>query len=265
MSVQQEHHVPGALTPAEIDRESPAPLHFQLAELLTRRIAGDVWAPGFKLPPEPAISEALGLSRATVRQALGRLEQQGLIVRQKGRGTFVASSEPRSWLLQSTDGFFEDEAQRQGRTVTSTVLRQDVEPLPPWACDALRVESGHEGLTVERLRSVDGRVALYVVNHLPAELADAVLTMEDGSESLYGRLHETHGIEVVGGRRTLEAVAAGERLGALLGVEPAAPVAFVESVSWDRDRRPFDCYRAWLRTDRMKVDLMVSAVGGVTD
>lgn len=258
MSVQQVIDDP-AISPAEIDRASPAPLHFQLADVLERRILGGALAPGAQLPPEPRLGEALGLSRTTVRQALARLEQEGLIVRRKGRGTFVAAARRRSWLLQSTDGFFQDEVERDGRAVSSTVLKRAVEPLPAWACEALELPPGAQGLTIERLRSVDGHVALYVVNHLPEELAESILAMEDGSASLYAQLRATHGLEVAGGRRTLEAVTAGERLGALLGVEASAPLAFVESVSWDRDRRPFDCYRAWLRTDRMKVDLVVAS------
>jgi len=247
------------LDPRELDRESPLALHFQLADLLERRILDGAWPSGTRLPAEPAIAERLALSRTTVRQALARLEQQGLIERIKGRGTFVASSERRSWLLQSSEGFFQDEVERHGRIVTSTILRQALEPLPAWATDALGLPRDARGVTVERLRSVDGHVALYVVNHLIESCADAILGMADGSESLYARLRAALGLEVAGGRRTLEAVSAGDRLGALLGVESQAPLAYVQSLSWDRSQRPFDCYRAWLRTDRMKVEMEVSS------
>jgi len=250
------------LSAAAIDRSSAEPLHFQLAEELERQITRGTWPPGAQLPPEPDLATHFGLSRATVRQALTRLEQEGLITRQKGRGTFVSDDRRRSWLLQSAGGFFQDEVERLGREVTSTLLNLHEGPLPPWACDALDLPDRSDGVTVERLRSVDGRVALYVVNHLPARLADAIVGMEDAGASLYLRLRELHGIEVGGGRRTLEAVAAGDRLATLLGVEPNAPIAIVQSVSWDQAMRPFDCYRAWVRTDRLKVDIEVAAAPG---
>lgn len=248
-----------ALSPGAIDRTSAEPLHFQVAGELERRIVSGTWPPGHQLPPEPDLGRLFGLSRATIRQALSRLEQEGLIVRQKGRGTFVADDRRRSWLLQSAGGFFQDEVERLGRRVTSTVLNLEEGPLPGWASDALELPEGSEGVTVERLRSVDGRVALYVVNHLPQHLAKAIVGMEDPSASLYGRLRELHGIEVFGARRTLEAVAASDRLSTLLGVAPQSPLAFVQSVSWDSSLRVFDCYRAWVRTDRLKVDIEVSA------
>jgi GntR family transcriptional regulator len=53
----------------------------------------------------------------------------------------------------------------------------------------------------------------------------------------------------------VEAVTAQEELATLLKVEPGAPLLFVESVSWDQDLRPFECYRAWHRADRTKIEV----------
>jgi GntR family transcriptional regulator len=56
----------------------------------------------------------------------------------------------------------------------------------------------------------------------------------------------------------VEAVQAEERLAQLLEVPVGAPLVFIESVTWDRNLRPFDCYQTWLRTDRMKIDVQVA-------
>src|SRR5262249_55960729 len=145
-----------------IDRASPVPYYFQLAELLEQEIVGGRWQPGVRLPSEPGLCDRFGLSRTTVRQALSRLEQEGLIMRDKGRGTFVSDSKPRSWLIQTVEGFFHDEFLRSGRRVTSQMLKLDRTTLPPWASDALGLQLDSEGVVVERVRSVDGLVALYV-------------------------------------------------------------------------------------------------------
>jgi GntR family transcriptional regulator len=252
------------LAPSTIDRESPVPFYFQLSELLEQEIVEGRWEPGFRLPSEPKICSQYGLSRTTIRQALARLEQEGLIVRRKGQGTFVAESRPRSWLLQSSAGFFEEEVERMGRVVTSVVLRTVVRgALPGWAAAALGL-AGAEGATLERVRSIDGHVAMYNVNHLPSGLAEVVLPLEDPNESLYARIKERGNVEAAGGRRVLEAVRAHERLAELLQVPIGSPLVFIESTTWDRNFRPFDCYQTWLRTDRMKIDVSVasSAVQG---
>jgi GntR family transcriptional regulator len=242
-----------------IDRASPVPFYFQLAELLEQEITSGRWQSGARLPSEPDLCTHYGLSRTTIRQALARLEQRGLIERRKGQGTFVWRGETGLWLLQSSEGFFQDEVDRFGRTVSSRVLRAESGPLPAWATDALELPPSSHGATLERLRSVDGAIALYVVNHLPSDLAEAALAIGNPNESLYRRLSERSGVVPHGGHRTLEAVAADESLAQLLELPVGGAVAFIESVAWDAQMKPFDCYRAWLRTDRIRVEIQVSA------
>ncbi|MBV9605652.1 MAG: GntR family transcriptional regulator [Solirubrobacterales bacterium] len=249
-----------ALPEATIDRASPVPFYFQLAELLEEEIVSGRWVPGTRVPSENDLGARYGLSRTTIRQALARLEQEGLVSREKGRGTFVSDSRPRSWLIQSTEGFFHDEFLRAGRAVRSRILRLERVELPRWASDSLSLPAGSEGMVVERVRSVDGVVALYVINCLPAFAAEAVVGLQP-DESLYQRLVEAGGISVVGGSRSLQAVTAGAKLAKLLEVDAGAALAYIESVTWDETDRPVDCYRAWLRTDRMRLDIQVSAQG----
>ena len=241
-----------------IHRSSPVPFYFQLAELLEQEIVSGRWPVRSRLASEPDLCRHFGVSRTTVRQALARLEQRGLIDRLKGQGTFVRSGQPGLWRLQSSEGFFQDEVDRLGRKVTSEIIRAERTALPTWACEALELPEGSRGATLERLRRVDGLVALYVVNHLPLHVAEAALATDYPNESLYRRLGERAGVVAHGGRRTLEAVNADEHLAAMLELERGAAVAFIESVAWDTDLRPFDCYRAWLRTDRTRVEIQVS-------
>jgi GntR family transcriptional regulator len=251
--------------PGEIKRDSPIPFYFQLAELLEDEISSGRWGSGSRLPSEPDLCHHYGVSRTTVRQALTRLEQEGLVARSKGRGTFVLGQRPRSWLIQTTEGFFHQEFVRTGHRVTSKVLRRERTVLPSWASDALDLPRESRGVILERLRAVDGLVALYVINYLPDTLADIVLSMKDPHDSLYRRLAAKGAVTISGGRRSVEAVNAGETLAGLLEVEPTTALAYIESVSWDDGLRPFDCYQAWLRTDRMQLEIMVTPAsrGGV--
>ena len=239
-----------------IDRRSPIPFYFQLTELLAAEIESGRRAVGQRLASEPAICQQFGVSRTTVRQALSELESQGLIRREKGRGTFVAQRRPGSWLLQSAHGFYE-EAERAGRTVRSRVLRGVLEPLPLWASEALAIPAGADGVTVERLRSMDDRVVMHVVSHFPEDVADVLLDADLEATSLYRILEEQRGLTVAGGRRVVEAARAERRISKLLEVEQGAPLLYVEAVSWDDGRRPFECYRAWHRADRTKIEVQV--------
>jgi GntR family transcriptional regulator len=252
----------GVLLPSrgEVIRDSPVPFYFQLKRLFEREIVSGRWKPGDRIPSETETCARFGLSRATVRQAFGVLENEGFVRRARGQGTFVEDGRTRSWLLQSSEGFFHDEVDRMGRDVTSRIVRADVEPLPLWASEALGMPKRSEGVTVERLRFVDGELALYVINHLPEHLAGTVFGSDIERGSLYECLAEKEGITVHGGLRTVEAVVAEGKLAELLEVTFGAPLVFIESVSWDWDLKPFDCYHAWLRTDRMKIEVEVSSM-----
>jgi GntR family transcriptional regulator len=250
------------LPAAQIDRSSPIPFYFQIARLLEEEIVTGRWPVGHRTVSEPALGEHFGVSRSVVRQALDRLERDGRIQRIKGRGTFVAPARERSWRLQSSEGFFQDEV-GLGRSVTSRVLRAERGKIPGWATDALELPAGSPGVSIERLRFVDGELALYTVNHLPDRLAETVLSLSS-EDSLYERLEEEHGVRVHGGRRVVEAVAARGRLASLLEVSRGTPLIFIESVTWDEQMQPFDCYQTWLRTDRMRIEVQVqsTATGG---
>ena len=243
-------------TTAGIDRRSPVPFYFQLKQLIRDDIAGGRWHPGDRIPSEHALCDHFAVSRTTVRQALAELENEGLLVKLKGRGTFVAEPRSSSWFLQSSHGFH-DEATRAGRAVTSRVLRCEVEPLPQWAALALDLPSGSSGVTLERLRAVDGEFVMYVESHLLGELGDVVFGADLEAGSLYGALKEQRGIEVAGGRRVVEATTARDELARLLEIEPGAAVLQVQAVSWDASLRPFECYRAWHRSDRTTIEVQV--------
>ena len=243
-----------------IDRTSALPFYFQLATAIRADIDAGRWRSGDRLPSEQEFCERYDLSRSVVRQALATLQADGIVSKAKGRGAFVEEAPPaRSWLLQSSDGFFQDETRRVGAHVTSRILRAERERLPDWAAGALGLEPGSDGVILERQRSVEGRLALYVTNHLPLTFEREVTSLGD-AESLYERLG-ARGITVVGGRRTVQAVPATARLSELLDVRRGAALMLIESVLLDRAGTPIDCYRAWVRTDRMRVEIQVTATG----
>jgi GntR family transcriptional regulator len=252
------------LPDSRIERSSPVPFYFQLKKVLEEEIVSGRWQPGDRFPSEPAMCSHFDISRSTVRQALAELESEGLIRKEKGRGSFVARPQPSSWLLQSTHGFYDD-AVREGRKVTSRVLRRGIEPLPQWALDALELPSGSTGVALERLRWVDDQLVMYVITHLPLRLADTVLDADLETGSLYHILAEHEGLTVGGGYRRVEAVVARDELAPLLEVERGAALLFVEAVSWTADRRRFECYRAWHRADRTKVEVQTVPHGVLSE
>lgn len=237
-----------------LDRVSPVPLYFQVEQALASQIRRGAIPIGSRLPTEPELSDHFGVSRSVIRQAFRRLEQEGLVARRRGVGSFVLEKDPPSWQLQGSGGFFEDEVTRLGREVVSRVLRAEVVPLPRWAAVLLELDEGAPGVVLERLRYVDGLLTVYDLNFLQEQFADAVLSLRSAPHgSLYETLRRTHAATVVSGRRTVDAIVAGAEFAQVLEVDEHAPLLFVEAVDLDAAQRPFDCYRTWLRPDRLKI------------
>lgn len=244
-----------------IDRYSSAgPIHLQLRKLLEDEIASGRLRQGDRLPSEPSLSAQYQISRTTVRLALSALEQEGLIRKQKGRGAFVSTAAPRSWMLQSVGGLFYDELTRNGITISSAVVKSAVETLPGWAADSLQLKRGARGVILERVRRLNGEVAIYVINYLSEVYGDLLGEIWGSpTASLYALLEERHGVAIAGSSRLIEAVGAPAPCASRLEVRRGAPVAFIQSVGWDAASVPVDCFRAWLRTDRLKISVETQA------
>src|SRR5262249_19762973 len=93
------HSAAVACTSKMLDRSSPVPLYHQLKEEISRLIENGTWSPETQLPGEREMCDRFGISRITVRQAIHQLVSEGRLLRAHGRGTFVAHSPLRKWLL----------------------------------------------------------------------------------------------------------------------------------------------------------------------
>lgn len=246
------------VTDRAIRRDLPIPYYFQLLELLRERILSGALAADSPIPSEHELCATYSLSRTVVRQALGELVADGLLYRVKGKGTYVAPRKLEEKFIQRSDGFYR-EMTRRGYTVTTAVLEQRILPAPAHIRQQLQLGDGARTIKVDRLRSVDGQVLLYVQTYISHDLCPGLIDADLANGSLYAVLRERYGLAVASGRRTVEAVPASRPLTTLLSVARGAPLLKIESVSFLPDGRPLEYYEAWHRADRSKFEIEVVA------
>jgi GntR family transcriptional regulator len=240
---------------AFVDRTAPAPFHYQLREQLRRRIVAGEWGAEEALPGEKALCEQAGVSRSVVRQALGDLVAEGVLVRRQGVGTFVAPPKITEGLAARESGFYEDMVQR-GHEVTTTVIAARLEPATPQVAADLELPRDTDVAVVVRVREVDGIPTVYVESRLPADPFAELLELELGRHSLYAVIEERYGIRAGRSRRTLSAAAAEAPIAKLLDIRPHDPLIVLDSVSFsDVDGKPFETYRAYHRGDRTRFEV----------
>lgn len=94
-----------------LDERSPMSLYYQLKTILAEKIHSGQWKVNDRIPTERELCDAYGVSRATVRLALGELENEGLLYRKQGKGTFVAAPK----IEQLLSGFYSFSEEKIGR------------------------------------------------------------------------------------------------------------------------------------------------------
>lgn len=152
-----------------VDRTSPIPLYFQIAEQLERAIDSGLLAPGARLAGEVELAERLAVSRPTLRKAIERLTAQGLLVRKRGVGTVVVPRRVRRPIALTS--LYDDLCEAERAPVTR-VLTIAAEPASPHVAVALAVAEGSPVVSVERLRYADHLPLAVMHNYLPDGLIE---------------------------------------------------------------------------------------------
>ncbi len=168
-----------------LDRSSPVPLYFQVAQAMEAAIGDGRLPPGSRLDNEVHLAEVLGLSRPTMRRAMQHLVDKGVLVRRRGIGTRVVQPKVRRPLGLSS--LYED-LRSSGQEPTTRVMSLDVVPAGAEVAAALRVEPGDDVTTVVRLRSAGGRPIARLTNWLPHTipgLAEALTVEALAAHGLY--------------------------------------------------------------------------------
>lgn len=238
----------------KIDYKSALPFYVQLRESLQKRIKLGEWKPGSRLPSEPILCQSYEVSRTVVRQALRDLEQEGLIVRRKGKGTFVAESKISENLVQKLTGFYQDMVDSGHQPVTQ-VLTHKVVPASEHVAYRLNISLGTRVFLIDRLRFVDGEPILFVTTYIPHALCPQLADIDLSDRSLYAFLEKESNLVIAHGRRSVEAVSANEHMAKLLQVEQGAPLIQLESVSYLEDDTPLEYYIAFHRGDRSRFEV----------
>lgn len=245
------------LTLPQLDRDSTAPIWFQIMRAVESQIADGTWTPGDRLPSENELCTHFSASRTSVREALSRLETAGIISRQQGKGAFVERAQgPSAWTLPSAPSLLGEYSEDGRSALSSEILRAGIEPLPSWAAAVVgRDAPDGQGFVLERVRAVGARTAVHVINYMPAQFAGVLPDLRDPRASLYAAITCVVGVRIARMHRTIEAAIADRTLASLLEVEPGHPIVVVEAVAYDQSGEPIDFSRASVRTDRLRVSV----------
>lgn len=229
--------------------QSGRPRHEQLSDWLRERITSGHYGANDQLPSEHELGELFGVSRITVRRALATLENEGLVYRRQGLGSFVAPPKVPQGLVRLTD--FAQDMERAGLSATSRVLHHAPSEAPRAAAAALGLEEGAVVVRLDRLRLGDGDPVALDRTWLPPFYAQLLEGHDLTRETIYGVLERDYDIPIHRGRYHIEAALASGAEAGPLEVTEGAPLLLVERTSLTVGDRAIYFQRRYYRADRV--------------
>ncbi|WP_409020622.1 GntR family transcriptional regulator [Brevundimonas vesicularis] len=236
--------------PLHLDPALPTPLYHQMYLAIRAQIrSGDI-PPGATLPGELHLAKIFNISRITVKRALSELSDDGLLDRQRGRGTTVTSALPTPVVKGAFNNLVES-LTLMGLETEIELLFSDRVAADQAQAEKLELDIGAEVQKVIRRRKLQDEPFSYLVNHIPADIA-AYWSREDLASTSLLHLLEQAGARPVDADQWIMAVAAEVDVAAALDIDVGTPVLKVERVMRDGDGRPVQLIDSHYRSDRFQ-------------
>ncbi|MFJ7065949.1 GntR family transcriptional regulator [Streptomyces sp. NPDC101115] len=206
--------------------------------------------PGDAIPSERVLCAELGVSRPTLRAAVDELVVAGLLVREHGRGMFVAEEKITQELVSDRNAF---SLPRAGGVWTSRLLELRTLPAGARVGRRLRISPAAEIRYVARLRLVDGAPMAIEHLHVRADLVPGLTSEELEQGDLYEHLRDRHGIQVSEAVQSIEPTVVTRAEADLLDVPEFSPALLFERLTTDVHGRPVEYVHSLYRGDRYRI------------
>jgi GntR family transcriptional regulator len=241
----------GAMT---LDRRSPVPLRYQLKEIFRSWISSGIFDSDKRFPSESELQERFQVSRMTIRLALSELVSEGFLVREQGRGSFVARPRVQDQLGRLTS-FTEDMRLRELPTESQVLDFQVI-------CDEevgrrMEISEDEELVQLRRLRLVEGEPLAIQNAFIRHRFCPGIVEQGLVEGSLYKTLEEGYGLRLGRAVQTVGAKPADEYEAKLLSLRVGQPVLVLERLAYLQNGEPLEYVRSAYRGDRytVKVEL----------
>jgi GntR family transcriptional regulator len=229
--------------------DDDSPLYVQLIEIISSEIDSGVLNPGDLLPSEAQLCSGLEVSRSTVRQAIGELESNGLVVRRRGKGTYITKSKVARDAGRIYS--FTSEMKKLGLKATSQSVEFERKRAPKDIASKMNLSPDEDVFYMLRTRMADGIPLLVEKTHTPAYIVPGLTADLLEDNSLYAVMSE-HGIKIVSARETFETVLINPKYAKLLKCESNQPAFLLTRVSTDQRGNICEVTQSLMRGDLVK-------------
>ena len=207
------------------------------------------------------MTSLFGISRTAIRRALDVLENEGVVLRIKGKGTLVTEPKFEFEAIQSQFSPWGNQRRRVEPPRLKTVIDTQLGEAGGLMGQILGVQPDQqlfEVTAVEAIEEVPSQIVQMFIRPDASEQLSAlaergdVLTMKEGGPEMLVQLAEQYNMETVESNMTLEALTADTWEASLLEVPPNTPILALSGVDLGRDRSPVAFVRGLCRSDQLQ-------------
>lgn len=230
--------------PLQLD---PIPLHRQIRQQLRARILDGSYAPDSRMPSEAELGVIFGVSRITVRQALGDLQKEGLIFRIHGKGTFVAK--PKAFQNVTRLQGFAEAMGAMGYEIVNDLRRFRFVPAEEEVARKLNITIGDTVAEIHRVRFLNRQPLSLEITWLPERIGQQLENADLVTRDIFLILENDCGVSLGHADLSIESILADDELVTALRIEEGAPVLRIERLTHDAEGRPLDYEHLYFRGD----------------
>lgn len=236
------------------------PLYHQIYLILKGQITDGVYGTDARLPSEQDLTERFGVSRITAKRAMDELAAEGLVVRERARGTRVIYQPPAAPVASSVEGLLENLI-AMGLETRVKLQEFAYLPAPNSVAEALEIESGAEVQRAVRVRYLDDAPFSHLTTYVPGAIGRQFSADELSSLPLLSLL-ERCGVTVDSASQTISATLADHIVAQCLDTDPGAALMKISRVVRDQTGLPVEFITALYRPDRYQYRMSLSRVQG---
>ena len=225
----------------EIDRTSPIPVYFQIATDIKKRIMRHEWNINQKLPTEVELAEQYNVSRITLRQSIAELEKDGILKKQRGQGTFIAS-DPSPFVTELQYSLVTgDKITQTPNTITARVLEQTlITDLFPTVAEKLQLSPDENAVYIKRLFLLNDKPLAIGRSYITAKYVTNLASRSLVNNSISTTLQQYYSLVPKYVDDYIEAVRATQSECSLLGCSGDVPLILISGISYLPDHTPLE-------------------------
>lgn len=233
-----------------VDKESFMPYYLQIYNGLKAKIESGVYKPGEMLPSENQLVEEYGVTRATVRNAINKLKEEGKVHTLKGKGSYVNSPK----IIQELNKIytFGKQFYEAGYDIESEIIETYIEDCNEFIQNILQLNTKEAVIVIKLLRRLDGIPAVLQTMYLPTKISPDISSFDPNIESIYEFLERKYGVHVIKAKEYLEPIVADEYCSNILNVEINTPLFLTERITYAEGGSPVEYRKCVIRSDKVR-------------